>query len=273
MRKNSSVTTLTIFFLCFTFFGFKLGSAEAEERFKVGVIIPMTGGLADYGTSIRPGFELAMSESPEQFSKVDFIFEDSAYDANMAVSAFQKLRTVNKVDMFYAWGVSPTEALIPIAEANKLPLLVETTLKESVSNKKYVVRAARTGERIARALADEISQRKIKKVSLIVTDLPFYDDIVKHMKVLLPEKGIEITRIRAVLPTENDVRSYILELRKQEEDAIGVFLLPAQIISFYRRVAEMKLTPTTFSADIIGSESIIKDCPDTVTALFLPKWE
>lgn len=140
-----------------------VNSEGKPSIFNVGVIIPLTGDLADYGVSIKRGFDLAIAQSPQRFSKIHFIFEDSRYDANTAVLALQKLKATDSIDLYYAWGVSPTEAIIPIAESSKLPLLVETTLKESVANKKYVVRAARTGERIAKALAEELAGRKIKK--------------------------------------------------------------------------------------------------------------
>lgn len=243
-------------------------SCEDKGAFNVGVIIPLTGDLADYGVSIQRGFDLAVTQSPERFSKIHFIFEDSRYDANTAVSVLQKLRATNNIDLYYAWGVSPTEAIVPITEANKLPLLVETTLNESTTNKRFVVRAARTGERIAKSLAAQLVERKIKRTSLIVADIPFYDDIINHLEILLPQMGIEITRVRNILPSENDVRAFLPELRKQNEDAVGVFLLPAQIISFYKRASEMKFKLQTFSADIIGSESIIKDCPDNVNGTF-----
>ena len=254
MRRDITIFRFfAISLLCLAILCCEQAKAEPAKNFKVGVIIPLSGDLASYGTSIQRGFELAKSESSEQFSKIDFVFEDSRYDANTAVSALQKLRSSDQVDLFYAWGVSPTEAIIPIAESNKLPLIVETTLKESTAKKNYVVRAARTGERIAQALVNEISERKIERVSLIVAEIPFYIDIVKHLKILLPKKGVAISHVRSILPTENDIRPYVAELNKKDNVAIGVFLLPAQIVSFYRRLAELRLNPQTFSADIIGS--------------------
>lgn len=256
--------SLLIFLICLTY----VAAAQTENDFNVGVIIPLTGDLADYGTSMQRGFELAKTETPQKFLNINFIFEDSKYDAKTAVSALNKLRNTNKVDLYYAWGVSPAEAIIPITESNKLPLLVETTLKESVANKKYVIRAARTGERIAQALTEELSKRGIKKISLIFADIPFYLDIIKHLNILLPKRNIEITQIKNILPSQDDMRPFMLGLMKHSEQAIGVFLLPAQIVSFYRRAAELQLAISTFGADIIGSESIIKDCPDNVNGVF-----
>jgi ABC-type branched-subunit amino acid transport system substrate-binding protein len=130
------------------------------------------------------------------------------------------------------------------------------------------VRAARTGERIAQALVAELAKRKFKSVSFLNTDIPFYDDILRHLEVLLPKENIKITRIEKILPTENDLRSYVLKLGFHKEDAIGAFILPAQFASFYKNVAQMKLSVQTFSADIIGSDSIIKECPDTINGAF-----
>lgn len=268
--RRIAATKLGLCFLCLCLFLIAPHVAQAEEKgpFKVGVIIPLTGDLADYGTSIQRGFELAVEQSPLDFAKIRFIFEDSRYDGNTAVSAFQKLRNNDSVDLYYAWGVSPTEALIPITQLNKLPLLVETTLKESTARKNFVIRAARTGERIAKALATQLHDRKVRKVSFIVADVPFYDDILRHLKRILVSDGIEVTRVRTVLPSENDMRSYLPELKRTQEDAVGVFLLPAQIVSFFKRALETNFTTQTFGADIIGSESIIADCPNNVNGTF-----
>jgi branched-chain amino acid transport system substrate-binding protein len=257
---------ISLVFCCFAFARGALG--QDAVKFNVGVIIPLTGDLADYGSSIQRGFELATAEAPQRFSNVRFVFEDSKYDGNTAVTALQKLKASDDINLYYAWGVSPTEALIPITEAGKMPLLVETTLKESTTNKSYVVRAARTGERIAQALVAELVRRKLRSVTFLNTEIPFYDDILRHLEVLLPKENIKVTRVEKILPSENDLRSHVLKLSKQKNDAVGVFVLPAQFVSFFKHVDQLKLSVQTFGADIIGSASIIKDCPDTINGTF-----
>lgn len=91
---------------------------------------------------------------------------------------------------------------------------------------------------------------------------------MNHLKFSLSAKGIEIIQVRNVLPSENDMRVFMPEFNRGREDAIGVFLLPAQIISFYKRAMEMRLKLQTFNADIIGSESIIRDCPENINGAF-----
>jgi hypothetical protein len=59
-----------------------------------------------------------------------------------------------------------------------------------------------------------------------------------------------------------------LKLSKKRDDAVGVFLLPSQFVSFFKNVDQLKLSMQTFSADIIGSNSIINACPDNINGTF-----
>jgi len=238
------------------------------QNFNVGIIIPLSGDLAEYGSAIRNGFELARKDAPENFSNVNFVYEDSRYDGKTAVDALQKLKSSDSIDLYYLWGVSPTEAMLPIAVAQKLPVIAETTVKEATVGKPFVIRAARTGERIAKALTAELENRKVKSVSLIVTQIPFYMDIIKHLESSLKDKGIAVKKKAEVLPSEIDFKSFLLDRDLQGAQILGAFLLPAQFIAFYRQAEQLHLKIPTFSADIIDSETLVKDCSDKIDGMF-----
>jgi branched-chain amino acid transport system substrate-binding protein len=257
---------LIIFLTCYNSLCF-----ADEVKFKVAVVIPLSGALAEYGVAIRNGFELAKLENDEDYAQIDFRYEDSGYDGKTAASALQRLISKDTMDLYYLWGVSPTEAMLPIAHREKLAVIAETTIKESTVGKELVVRAARTGERIAQALANELEKRNIKTVSLMLTEIPFYVDIVKHLKLILEHKGIEVINFVEVLPSAYDFKTYLTILKKadaEENFAIGAMLLPGQLIAFYRQMAELKMKNPTFNSDILDSSNIIKACPDTVNEAF-----
>ncbi len=46
--------------------------ATAQEHFRVGVIAPLSGALAEYGLAAKNGIELARSQHPELFDKLEF---------------------------------------------------------------------------------------------------------------------------------------------------------------------------------------------------------
>ncbi len=252
----------------FIIFTFSSGTKADSHQFSLGIIIPLSGALAEYGTAIRNGFQLAQADHPELFSNVNFIYEDSGYDATTAIGALNNLRITKTIDLYYMWGVSPTEAMLPIADKNELAVIAETTIKEATVGRKYVVRAARTGERIAKSLSDEIKRRGLKQVSLVITQIPFYTDIIRYLESDLKLNGIKITKLQEVLPSETDFKSYIANLKRDNNDAVGLFLLPAQLVNFYRQLKIVKLNVQTFNADLLDSSTIIKECPDTIENAF-----
>ncbi len=239
-------------------------------QFKVGIIIPLSGDLAGYGAAIRNGFELAKKEDPKRFEKIWWQYEDSRYDGKVAVTALTALRTQHNINLFYTWGVSPNEALLPIIESNKLATLAETTLKASTVGKRYIIRAARTGEMLAEALLKEFARRGIKKASIVTVEIPYYTDIIASLKTLGPKSGVSIELLNSYLGTDSDFRSSIMAAKRAKPDAVGVFLLPDQLISFFRQAGELNYQVQAFGSDIPDSQKLIDACPDNVNGFFFP---
>jgi branched-chain amino acid transport system substrate-binding protein len=242
--------------------------AEDTQEFNLGIIIPLSGDLAEYGVAIKNGFELAKKDSPQDFTNIKFHYSDSKYDGKTAVTALHELKALNQIQLYYLWGVSPTEAMLPIAESFKLPVIAETTIKEATAGKELVVRAARTGERIGRALVEELEKRGAKEFSMFITEIPFYTDILKHMEIAAKEKGISVRKIISVSTTESDFKTLIWKEKFKKDTFVGAFLLPSQLISFFKNLDQLKLSLQTFNADLIDSTSIIDSSPDTINNTF-----
>ena len=66
--------------------------AETDNAFKVGVILPLSGPLAEYGVAASNGFKLAQAERPELFKNIQFLMDDSQYDNKKAISSYQAFR-------------------------------------------------------------------------------------------------------------------------------------------------------------------------------------
>lgn len=79
-------------------------SGYAES--KIGVILPMTGEFARYGERIREGLE------SEKLPSVRYVYEDEGCQARVAVSAFHKLHSFDRVRVFLGpWCGSPQVAV------------------------------------------------------------------------------------------------------------------------------------------------------------------
>lgn len=110
---------------------------EKATEIKIGVIAPLTGDAAVYGSALKKGLDLAEEEINRtggiKGKKIFLIYEDSQADPKSAISAFNKLTSLNNVsaivgDMFS----STTLSIAPLAQKNKIVLLSPTASSEKV---------------------------------------------------------------------------------------------------------------------------------------------
>jgi ABC-type branched-subunit amino acid transport system substrate-binding protein len=246
---------------------------QSQQLFKVGAIIPLTGPLSDYGDSVRKSFEYSRRLYPERFANIEFIYQDSAYDGKTAINALQSLMTRDDIDLYYTWRVTPNESVLPIANARKLPVIAETSFKSAVVGKPYAVRAAPTGEMTARILSSEIKRRGYRQVGVIVVDIPYYHDILSTLKSDLSSAGIQLKIIDTVASDFNDFKSLIAKARLSSYDALGIFLLNDQIVTWYKQALALKYVVPTFGAGIHDSLALLRKCGAGAEGVFFAGYD
>lgn len=77
-------------------------SQSTESDIHIGVITPLTGGVAYWGESSRVGIRLAEQELKEKGVDISVIVEDGQLDPKVALNAAQKLVGVDGVDAIYS---------------------------------------------------------------------------------------------------------------------------------------------------------------------------
>ena len=87
---------------------------------KVGVIAPLTGQYGSLGESFKNAVILAVGDD----KRIEPIFEDSKFDAKQGLSAFQKLTSVDHVDMIIVEDSPTLEAITPILNETHMPAIL-----------------------------------------------------------------------------------------------------------------------------------------------------
>ncbi|RIL05036.1 MAG: hypothetical protein DCC75_12070, partial [Proteobacteria bacterium] len=230
---------------------FGRGSAA---HFKVGVIVPLTGSLGDYGMAIYNSIELAKRDRPEVFDRVQFIFEDVQYDTKSAISAFHNLRQLQKIDLVYVWGVTFCKALAPLAEAVRLPMVGQCIDQEAASGRHFILRFMNYSSEYMLVQAEYLKQRGLNRIGIILADNSYLEEMYTALvENLLPGQRLEI--IERIPITDMDLRTPISKAKFVEYDAVGVFLGPGQISQFYRQAREQSLSTPTFGTNFFESLS------------------
>ncbi len=232
--------------------------AEGETPFKVGVVLPLTGELAEYGVAARNGIELAKKERPEIFSNLSFVFDDSQYDSKMALSSFKRLKNVEGVSVVYLWGYGPSQVVASVAEQEKFPLFAVTGDRSVSSDRKYVVRFGYSIENIAKALLAHTRAHNFKKLGVIKTELAYVNGLIEAMKANLDDSE-QIELVETFQFGDSDFKTAIAKLRQRKFDSLGVFLIGGQASQFYRQSHKLGYKPQTFGTDFFDSVSVAKD--------------
>src|ERR1700748_1580620 len=102
-----------------------LGSALAAQPIKIGVAEALSGPAAQYGVSIRNGFQLAVDEingaGGVNGNKIALVVEDEQGKKDEAINAFKKLIFQDKALMLFGPTLSNSaQAADPIAQAAKI---------------------------------------------------------------------------------------------------------------------------------------------------------
>ena len=114
--KNITIT-LAIVAIFATIFQ-SCNNETKKETITVGVVAPLSGQNASYGDILKQGFDLAFASD----TSIKLKYEDSKFDPTTAVTAINKLISVDKVKIVLGEVASGVTMIAPIAEKNKVIL-------------------------------------------------------------------------------------------------------------------------------------------------------
>lgn len=146
-----------------SFTGVKINSDPSNSKLrpiKLGFLSDTSGPGAYWGKQSTAGARLALKELlPELNARgvaPEIIFESHNVNTGQAVSAAQKLLTVDKVDLFYSEFSPPTVAVSPLLKNNRAFLLYVAASMSVVRTNPYSVKSFLDYERGCKALLPEL---------------------------------------------------------------------------------------------------------------------
>lgn len=256
MAKNFLFACLTLNLLIAPI---ALVQAQDRSSVKVGVILPFTGPLAEYGVAMRNGITLAKKANPDIFEKIEFIFEDSQYSPQSAITIFRKFVSDGDVEFVMNFGCPTSQALVPIVEQAKIPTAMFCSALLMTKDRRYSFGMTAPANEWSSILWDYLQSSDFKKICLVLTDndylLSEYNALAQVMKASGSPYAIEVLDTYA--PQDTDFRSSALKIKSKSCDALGVYMLPGQVRTFFNQTRGLKLDVQIFGTDIFESKEEI----------------
>ena len=237
-----AVSLILVIGLSVPFFGL----AESEDTIKIGVIIPLTGKISDIGEAEKNGIELAVNRinlnRGINNKKIELIYEDSQGKPDVAVAAYQKLKTIDNIKYIVAAQSSVILSIGPLAEQDKIVLLTISSLSPKVSELgDYIFRHNLYPKDDAEFLAETICKLGYKEIGYLMentesakTYFPVFDTKFKSL-------GCEI-EIKEVYNTETlDFKTHLLKIKESEVEVIFTYSHAIETANMMKQAEELDL--------------------------------
>jgi len=277
-RKKILFVGFAIFasFLIFSMIKNKLQSDWKSEKI-IGASLPLTGQLASYGEAFRNGMVMAKEELGEKAKGFEIIFEDNAYDSQKAISAFLRLKQINRVDIVVNWGDATAYAVAPIVKNNPVPFLAAgATNADLTSYSPYSIRYFDRANHFMEKLWEYFRENNLKNIAIVKTDIVYFNNMYEALnRGKQADETVEL--LDSFLPgQQSDFKTSIAKLKNQKDklDALGVFLMPGQVGQFYKQARQLGLNMPFFAAEssFEGDPEIIND-KSLIAGVVYPTWK
>jgi branched-chain amino acid transport system substrate-binding protein len=216
---------------------------QEHSQITLGVILPLTGDAAVYGSALKNGIELARTEDAANGTPaIELIYEDDQGQAAQSVSAARKLINVNKVPAIIGGAMSSTaEAIIPICNQSKVVLLSPTATKPSLTQMgNYFFRLWPSdnydGKIVAEAAYNKLGYRNI---SILYVNLAYGAGIAEVFEREFGKLGGKIVSKDGYAQGATDFRTVLKRIQGLNPDAIFVPGYVAEVTQILKEAREL----------------------------------
>jgi branched-chain amino acid transport system substrate-binding protein len=227
-----------------------VASAARAADIRIGVAEALSGGAAQYGISIRNGFQLAVEEinaaGGVNGNKIELVIEDEQGKKEEAINAFKKLIFQDKAVMLFGPTLSNSaQAADPIAQASKIVVfgtsntadgittIGDHVFRNSVTEADVLPVTIKTAARVA----------NIKKVAVLYgNDDVFTKSGYDNFKKALDDQKMPITSTETFAKGDVDFKAQLTKIKATNPDAIVLSALLAEGAPIMVQARQLGLT-------------------------------
>lgn len=206
-----------------------LGTAQAQNTVKVGVIMTYSGQFAEAALQMDNGIKLYMQQHGDTVAgkKIEIIRKDTGGPApDVAKRLAQELVVRDKVDILAGFVLTPNAmaASDVSAEAKKFMVIMNAATSIITTKSPYSVRTSHTLPQVAETVATWAAKNGIKKSYTMVTDYgPGLDAEASFHKAFKAGGGEIVGSVRMAVANP-DFSAYVQRAKDLNPESIFVFV-------------------------------------------------
>jgi branched-chain amino acid transport system substrate-binding protein len=231
------------------------------EDVKVGVVLPLTGGLAPVGKQVQAGIKMYMDKNGATVAgkKIDLIIKDDAGVPDNSKRLAQELIVNDKVAIVGS-GITPSAMAIgPLSTQAKTANVVMVSGTSGVinPNNPYMVRTSFTLGQQSGIIAEWAAKNGSKKVAIVQSDWAPGAEATAVFTDAFTKAGGQIVETIKVPLANPDFAPFLQRARDANPDSLFVFVPASQAGTFAKQFAERGLDKAGIK--LIGPGDIVDD--------------
>ncbi|MGA0795088.1 MAG: ABC transporter substrate-binding protein [Quisquiliibacterium sp.] len=244
------------------------GSASAQQSsdpktYKIGAILAMSGGASFYGTVMSQGIKQAIDEINAKGGvngiPLEAVIEDhKSGNAQEAVSAMNRLITINNVKIVMTSFTAPTQAIAPIADQHRILLLNGGGVSNSlVGVSKYIFHNRSLAADLGLSAASYLHASGVKKIAGLQWKNDAGDSIVNAVGPYWKDKGGTVAATEAVPQGATNMDTQIAKIRASNPDAIGLWMFTPETGLAIKRIREFGMKQPLIGVEFTPNDAKI----------------
>jgi branched-chain amino acid transport system substrate-binding protein len=213
-------------------------AAWAQDVFKIGLLLPMTGPFQSTGWQANAAVQLFLKQRGNVVAgrKIEILLRDDGGVTDAAKRIAQEMIVQDKVDLLLGFGLTPIAlAVAPLATEAKVPMIVTVASTSIVVDRSpYIVRTIQTIPQIANIIGGWAAKNGIHNAVSIVSDYAPGLDAEKWIGQSFEAGGGKmIERLRPPL-VNPDFAPFLQRARDGSPEAIFAFV-PAGVGAIFAK--------------------------------------
>ena len=235
--------------------------AVAQDTAKVGLVLPLTGGLAPVGKQVQAGAKLYMDKHGDTVAgkKIELIVKDDAGVPDNSKRLAQELIVNDKVAIIGSALTPSAMAIGPLSTQGKTANVVMVSGTSGVinPNNPYMVRTSFTLGQQSGIIAEWAAKNGSKKVVIVQSDWAPGAEAAAVFTDSFTKAGGQVVETIKVPLANPDFAPFLQRARDLNPDTLFVFVPAGQAGTFAKQFAERGLDKAGIK--LIGPGDIVDD--------------
>lgn len=259
MRKKimqKFVISLLIIGLFFAYFG----CGKKEDVYKIGSIIPITGNEASYGERQRLGFEIALDEINSaggiNGKKIEILYEDSAFQADKAIAAFNRLKGRIQI-IVEVTGSSLAQQVAPLANKAKIVIISALDSAPTLADAGPYFFSIMPSDKFSGIyLAEQVLKKGHRRGSILYSTITWSQGMKESTTEGFTKGGGKILYTDSFKPDELDFKTLLSKKEIAQSDVLFLFCEPKQGGQVIRQAREIGLKIPIYGGDAFSGTEL-----------------